>query len=174
MAQAIIHRMGGQITCVSIEGTGTKFKVLVPFPVVGRPSRKHHPATNPNPLPAAARVSVAVSRPVLSATIASWVRQWGAEGVREVRLDEALADPRPGVVIVEFHILKGVILLACRKLLASRLKRLIVLGRFADRAELATLWPAGLEARCCCCEEMGFSMRAGRLGCRCLSLERSG
>lgn len=63
MAQAIIARMGGRITCVSIEGTGTKFKVLVPFTVA---ERSQKPISFSMPLPTAARISVSVSRPVLS------------------------------------------------------------------------------------------------------------
>lgn len=114
----ILTRMGGQISCVSIRGTGTKFKFGVPLrlvPRLGVSSGGDAPRPPPVPrLPPAVDVAVSVARPTLSAALSRWIGTWGCRSVFEMPPERALSLD-VAVVVVEFHLLSRVLLLTVRE-----------------------------------------------------------
>lgn len=137
MARMVIQRMGGQISCVSVRGLGTKFKVFAPL------KRAQHAApalSFASCLAPSARIAVVTDHPALSASIIRWARSWGSGRVLELSADEAFADPHPGCVIIEQHVLSGFELRRRQGFAATCPKRLVVLGRPANRQALNPAW----------------------------------
>lgn len=105
----ILTHMCGQISCVSIRGTGTRFRFSVPLRVtLPGPERPRAPLALR--LPPAADVAVSVARPTLSAALGRWLATWGCRRVFELPPERALLLD-VSIVVVEFHLLNRVLLL---------------------------------------------------------------